>query len=364
MPWSKCGLAALLAATGFFATAAVPAAPAPGTQAQATASPQAPESAPRPVAPRSMAPKPVRPAASQESPNPAPRTLRPAVPQQSPSPSSRPAVKPLFPRESPNAGLKPVRPAPSREVPSTPAQTPVARPGSPATPAGQAASTPAASTPATPTPATPAPAVSGPPRFLVVLDASHGGDDLGGHLSSGQYEKTANLAVSVRLRSLLGARGIQVITTRESDQSVDVNRRAEIANHAAARACISLHTADTGSGIHLFVSSLAPAASTRFTPWKTAQSAFVTRSLALAGVLNSALLQSGTTVTLGRTPLPGIESMTCPAIAVELGPQRDSSHKITAQPDDPDYQARIAASLAAALLEWRTEAGRTEGRQP
>ena len=116
-----------------------------------------------------------------------------------------------------------------------------------------------------------------------------------------------------------GARGFQVVTTRESDQSVDLNRRAEIANHAEARACISLHTADTGSGVHLFVSSLTPAAPARFVAWKTAQAGWVTRSLALAGVLNAALLHAGTTVTLGRTPLPGIESMTCPAVAVEIG---------------------------------------------
>jgi N-acetylmuramoyl-L-alanine amidase len=201
-----------------------------------------------------------------------------------------------------------------------------------------------------------------------MLDAAHGGDDLGGHLSSGQLEKSANLTLSVRLRSLLGARGFQVVTTRESDQSVDLNRRAEIANHAEPRACISLHTADTGSGVHLFVSSLTPAAPGRFVAWKTAQAGWVTRSLALAGVLNAALLHAGITVTLGRTPMPGIESMTCPVVAVELAPERDAGRNVTAEPDDPEYQARIAQTLATALLEWRTQSGRpdrqAEGRQP
>ena len=203
-----------------------------------------------------------------------------------------------------------------------------------------------------------------PARFLIVLDAAHGGDDLGGHLSSGQYEKNATLGLSVRLRSLLGARGIQVVTTRESDQSVDLNRRAEIANHTVAGACITLHAADTGSGVHLFVSSLAPATPARFVAWKTAQAGWVTRSLALAGVLNSALLHAQLTVTLGRTALPAIESMTCPAVAVEVAPERDADHKVTAEPDDADYQARVAATLAAALLEWRTEAWRTDAGRP
>ena len=196
-------------------------------------------------------------------------------------------------------------------------------------------------------------------RFMVVLDAAHGGDDTGGRLSSGQMEKGNTLTLSVRLRSLLGARGMQVVTTRESDQSIEMRKRSEVANHASAQACISLHVAESGSGIHLFVSSLTPAAAGRFVPWKTAQAGWVTRSLALAGVLNSALLHAGMPVTLGRTALPGIDSMTCPAVAIEIAPERDSNRKITAEPDDPDYQARVATSLAAALLEWRTEA-----RQP
>src|ERR1700678_269528 len=80
-------------------------------------------------------------------------------------------------------------------------------------------------------------------RFMVVLDAAHGGDDAGGHLGN-EAEKAFTLALSVRLRSLLSARGIQVVTTRESDATLDANRRAEIANHANAQACLSLHATE------------------------------------------------------------------------------------------------------------------------
>lgn len=200
--------------------------------------------------------------------------------------------------------------------------------------------------------APPAPAA----RFVVVLDAAHGGDDPGARFKSGQSEKAFTLALSVRLRSLLSARGISVVTTRESDADVDPNRRAEIANHATAQACLSLHASETGAGIHLFASSLAPAATARFAPWKTAQSAWVTRSLALAGVLNSALLHAGMTVTLDRTALPVVDSMTCPAIAVEVAPERGPGKQIKSELDDSGYQSRVASALAAALLEWRSEA--------
>src|SRR3569833_2226844 len=199
-------------------------------------------------------------------------------------------------------------------------------------------------------PAPPAPGA----RFVVVIDAAHGGDDNGAHLSSGQLEKAANLALSVRLRSLLTARGFQVVTTRENDAFVDLNRRAELANHANAAACISLHATDSGSGIHIFASSLAPANPTRIMPWKTAQAAWEPRSLAFAGAVNSALPPAGLTVPLGRIPLPAVESMPCPAIAVDLGPQRDADKKITAESDNPDYQTQVASALAAAVLEWRS----------
>jgi N-acetylmuramoyl-L-alanine amidase len=198
---------------------------------------------------------------------------------------------------------------------------------------------------------------------VVVLDAAHGGGDLGGGVK-GQAEKTFTLALSVRLRSLLAARGIQVVTTRESDETVEPVRRAEVANHANAQACLSLHGTESGSGVHLFVSSMTPVQPVHFVAWKTAQAAWVTRSLGLAGAINSALLQAGMTVTLGRTALPGVDSMTCPAVAVEIAPEHGSDKNVTAELDDQGYQARVAEALAAALLEWRTEVWRTEASRP
>lgn len=192
-------------------------------------------------------------------------------------------------------------------------------------------------------------------RFTVVLDAAHGGDDPGGRLASNQMEKTATLALSVRLRSLLTARGMAVVTTRESDVTVDPVKRAEIANHAKAAACLSLHATESGSGIHIFTSSLAPAQPTRFVAWKTAQAGWITRSLALAGAMNSALLHEGFNVTLSRTALIGVDNMTCPAIALEVAPLRGPDGKVVAEPDNPDYEAHVANTLATALLAWRME---------
>jgi N-acetylmuramoyl-L-alanine amidase len=168
-------------------------------------------------------------------------------------------------------------------------------------------------------------------------------------------EKAATLALSVRLRSLLAARGMAVVTTREADVTVDPVKRAEMADHVKASACLSLHATESGSGIHLFTSSLTPAQPTRFVAWKTAQAGWITRSLALAGALNSALLHEGFSVTLSRTALIAVDNMTCPAIALEIAPLRGPDGKVVAEPDDADYQAHVANTLATALLAWRME---------
>jgi len=205
-------------------------------------------------------------------------------------------------------------------------------------------------------------------RFIVVLDAAHGGDDGGAKLNGTTAEKTVTLDLSVRLRSLLTARGFQVVTTREANVNLDNDARAQIVNHATygfgGAACLVLHATRAGSGVHLFVSALSPSNPTRFVAWKTAQSGYVTRSLQLASALNSALERSAggqdsnaatIPVTLGRTSLPGMDSMTCPAVAVEIAPLRDSNRRIVTEVADPHYETQIVEALAAAVLEWKTD---------
>jgi len=204
----------------------------------------------------------------------------------------------------------------------------------------------------------PTPPAAPTSRFVVVLNPAHGGNDAGANLD-GQPEKAYTLAFSIRLRSLLTARGISVVTTRQSDVTMDPTQRAGIANHANAQACITLHASETGVGLHLFISSLAPARPQLFEPWKTAQAAWITRSVALEGVLHSVLQHAGITATMGRTALPTIDSMTCPAVAVEISPDSSaggaSGSSVPGSLADPSYQAQVAGALANALLEWRSE---------
>jgi N-acetylmuramoyl-L-alanine amidase len=215
----------------------------------------------------------------------------------------------------------------------------------------------AQTTPPPPPPPAPPPAqpsvLKTSPRFGVVIDAAHGGSDSGARLSDHLLEKDLVLTLSVRLRSTLGAHGIYVVTTRESDGAVPALNRAEAANHVGAAACITLHATTSGSGVHLFTSSLTQIPLNRFLPWDTAQGAYAEQSLRLSSEFDSALTHAEIPVTLGRTALQPLDSFTCPAVAIELSPL-NLSGKVTAL-SDPEYQDRIVAALAAAVEQWQRD---------
>jgi N-acetylmuramoyl-L-alanine amidase len=190
------------------------------------------------------------------------------------------------------------------------------------------------------------------PQFLIVLDAAHGGTDAGAHLAEHLDEKDLVLALAIRLRSMLSARGVPVITTRESDATLPPAQRAALANAHKAAACLILHASDSGSGIHLFTSSLPPAQPATFLPWDQAQAAYLPQSLRWAAEINTAMTHAGVPVTLGRTAMQPLDNMTCPAAAVEIAPLTKEG-AITAALTDADYQSRILAGLAAAIEGWR-----------
>jgi N-acetylmuramoyl-L-alanine amidase len=190
-------------------------------------------------------------------------------------------------------------------------------------------------------------------RFAVVIDAAHGGADSGARLSDHLLEKDLVLNLSVRLRSMLSAHGISVVTTRESDNAISALNRAETANHVGAAACITLHATTSGSGIHLFTASLTPTQMTKFLPWETAQGAYAEQSLRLSSEIDSAMTHAEIPVTLGRTALQPLDSFTCPAVVVEISPLSGTAH-VTAL-SDPGYQDRIVAALAAAVEQWQRD---------
>ncbi len=78
-------------------------------------------------------------------------------------------------------------------------------------------------------------------RFVVVLDAGHGGKDPGNR-GNGFREKEIALNIVLQVGKALEKRGdIEVIYTRKSDVFIELNQRAKIANEANADLFVSVH---------------------------------------------------------------------------------------------------------------------------
>ena len=78
-------------------------------------------------------------------------------------------------------------------------------------------------------------------KFIVVLDAGHGGNDPG-NIGNGYREKTIALKVVKEIRNeLQKINDIKVILTRDKDVLINLWKRGEIANKAKADLFVSIH---------------------------------------------------------------------------------------------------------------------------
>jgi len=240
-------------------------------------------------------------------------------------------------------------------------------------------------------PATPGRRPSPPPtpyinHNLIFLDPAHGGPDSGAQLPNHLLEKDVTLALADRLRTLLAGNNLSVLLAREADAptaaSADdtaqpptpvptqtLDGRAGIANHAHPVACILLHATASGNGIHIVTSSLPPPdtslldlppISFRATPWTSAQTDSILQSRRLASEIGAAVARANLPVHLSRASVKPIDSLTCPAVAIEIAPLASGPTLVS----DPAYQQRLAEAVATALLSWRGHADPPPVAQP
>ncbi len=313
-----------------------------------------------------------------------PQTRLPQVSPRTASPSPRTATpdQTLPEIAQPTRRPRPVIPSPSqssspREAGSAPTAPRPALTGVPAKAAGSPATgyratsnpgTKPAATVVSPTtkptviehkPSASAFSATGLNRNIILLDPAHGGTDGGARIGDTTLEKNVTLALAFRLRSLLVARGFTVVMTRDSDAATEPNApstpltlddRAGIANHARAAACLLLHATGRGMGVHLYHSELEPTpAEAALLPWLTAQSAWIPASRAFEGQMNAALGRSKIQLVSSTASVRPVDSLTCPALVVELAPGTDTPNSI----NDAAYQSRIAAAIAGALVVWK-----------
>jgi N-acetylmuramoyl-L-alanine amidase len=297
---------------------------------------------------------------------PAPQPYQDSFPVARPVTHTRPASRPAALQSTANPS--PTNPSPTSPSTNTPAtNTPAATTPSPHATSAQSPTTPAPATASKPK--TPAERLSNaisslPPLpfhvTTIVIDPAHGGADSGSRISDSTVEKDVTLALAFRLRSLLTARGFNVVLTRQDDKATNptppfalltLDGRAGIANHQRASACLFLHATSRGNGVHLYTSELPPiTGELTIEPWLTGQAPWVTQSQRLANSLSDAFNRARVPLVSGSASVRPLDSLTCPALVIELAPS---------DPDDPDsindsaFQQRVALATANALILWK-----------
>jgi N-acetylmuramoyl-L-alanine amidase len=187
-------------------------------------------------------------------------------------------------------------------------------------------------------------------EFFVMIDPAHGGDDKGAALGGKLLEKDFTLALARELQKELRARGIPARLLRESDVSLALERRAEIANENHAGLYVALHAGAPGTGVRVYSVALPPAALPpgRFLPWDSAQAPSVERSRALVRAVAPALRKKGLQVTILASPLRPLNNVTAPAIAVELTPAAISQQA--------QANTKLRSAVASAIAEGIAQA--------
>lgn len=85
-------------------------------------------------------------------------------------------------------------------------------------------------------------------RWLIGIDPGHGWGGESGASAGGYLEKDINLAVAVKVRSILEEDGYRVVMTRESDEvNYGLERAAQVVNEAKADLVVSIHS-NAGGG--------------------------------------------------------------------------------------------------------------------
>jgi len=199
-----------------------------------------------------------------------------------------------------------------------------------------------------------------PPLLTVVLDAGHGGSNLGARSRDAVLEKdlVAQLVARVRL-AVLATRQYRVVLTRVGDVNVGFDERAVAAKLARPQVFLSFHAGNLGITsprvmVYTYQPPSPPVALDQtpqrlFVPWRKAQQTHLERSRELALALHQQFAQIPG-ITADRpadAPVRTLRSVNAPAVAIEIGSL--SLDENAAVLTNPNFQNQVAAAIVNAL---------------
>jgi len=201
---------------------------------------------------------------------------------------------------------------------------------------------------------------------LIVIDAGHGGSNLGTKsVVDGSYEKEFSLDWARRLASILETNGWKVLLTRTSDIDLSLTNRVAFADLNKASLFISLHfnaapspTDHEEAGIETFCVTPTGMPSTLKRDWEDdptlvfPNNRFDTENLQYAMQVQRSLLKISGAKDHGVRRarfMTVIRGQNCPAILVEGGYL--SNPREARRIADPAYRQKLAEAVAKALIE-------------
>ena len=196
-------------------------------------------------------------------------------------------------------------------------------------------------------------------RPVVVLDAGHGGADGGAVSESGAAESGINLAIARRLAGVLPFFGQPVVLTRSGEEALcgpedvtlrqqkvsDTKNRVALANGIAGARLISVHQncLPGHPSVH---------GAQAFYNGADGAGALAER---IQQALNEAVNDGGKECRRISDSIYLMKHIRCPGVLVECGFL--SNREETALLQQPDYQLRLAAAIAAGYLQFCTDEG-------
>ena len=175
----------------------------------------------------------------------------------------------------------------------------------------------------------------------IIIDAGHGGHDLGAHQGR-VFEKHLNFDVSRRLQVILARNGYKTVMTRKRDEFIPLLTRASIANKYRENIFVSIHFnsawRSSAIGIETFYYSYS--------------------GFQLASKVHSAVIRKLKPENRGvkRARFSVLRNTKCPAILVEGGFL--SNTKERQRMLQPWYRQALAESIAAGIGSYDSAAAR------
>ncbi len=250
--------------------------------------------------------------------------------------------------------------------------------------------------PVTPAPAPPVtdiplPLPAPPGVRTIVIDAGHGGEEVGVQGTRGTLEKDVTLGVARRLRTMIESRlGLRVFLTRDDDRTMTLDERSAYANSQKADVFVSIHAnasvRPVMSGAEVYYLSLDPGiaearrqaeSSSEVLPalgggtraidlilWESAQARYLDQSSTLAGMVEQAL-RSRVPMSpraVQSAPFRVLVGANMPAVLVEIGYLSNAGQEQALA--GGAFQDQIAQGLFDAIVQFRASVERVSAPRP